>query len=120
MSGNAPIIIRVSGVRVPPPASEKPWIAGLSSSGTFDRYRTWSPLVPRMAWTPPEHLIVFGRGQGPAQAANPLPTRDGCGFEILSVVHTLRRFPRGRHDAVDANPFPVGHGAGAGGRGRCR
>jgi hypothetical protein len=25
---------------------------------------------------PPEHLIVFGRGQGPAQAANPHPKRD--------------------------------------------
>jgi len=28
------------------------------------------------ALTPPEHLIVFGRGQGPAQAANPHPNGD--------------------------------------------
>src|SRR3954452_19236076 len=43
MSGNAPIIIRVSGVRVPPPASEKPCVAGLLSSLDVRRDANFGP-----------------------------------------------------------------------------
>ena len=55
----------MSGVRVPPPASEKPCKAGLSRSRTFDRIANLCPnCVPEGPENVPTAPII-GRDQGP-------------------------------------------------------